>query len=108
MDVDSAYFDISGECLRDVLKPELLEEFDKEVKNWLETDNIILGRTPALFKPEFIGAKMVALTAKCYSCGESKAASTVVKVSQKAKRHDLEKLYASHSRVSRQSQECRF
>ena len=58
MDVDSAYFDISGECLRDVLKPELLEEFDKEVKNWLETDNIILDRTPALFKPEFIGAKM--------------------------------------------------
>ena len=67
MDTDSAYFAISGESLRDVVKPELLEEYDKEVGKWLATDNYS-ERTPGLFKPEFIGSKMIALTAKCYFC----------------------------------------
>ena len=65
MDTDSAYFAISGECLRDVVKEELLEEYDRDVKNWLVTDDFS-QRTPRLFKPEFIGSKMIALTAKCY------------------------------------------
>ena len=67
MDTDSAYFSISGESLRDVVKPELLEEYDKEVGKWLATDKY-LEKTPDLFKPEFIGSKMIALTAKCYFC----------------------------------------
>ncbi|XP_057292550.1 uncharacterized protein LOC130621260 [Hydractinia symbiolongicarpus] len=33
MDTDSAYFAISGEELRDVVRPELLDEYDKDVKN---------------------------------------------------------------------------
>ena len=65
MDTDSAYFAISGECLRDVVKPEMLEEYDREVGKWLATDKYS-ERTPGLFKPEFIGLKMVALSAKCY------------------------------------------
>ena len=65
MDTDSAYFAISGKCLRDVVKEELLEEYDRDVKNWLVTDEFS-KRTPGLFKPEFIGSKMIALTAKCY------------------------------------------
>ena len=67
MDTDSAYFAISGESLRDVVKPELLEEYDKEVGKWLATDKYS-EKTPGLFKPEFIGVKMIALTAKCYFC----------------------------------------
>ena len=65
MDTDSAYFAISGECLKDVVNSELVEEYDREVKNWLATDEYS-ERTPGLFKPEFIGSKMIALTAKCY------------------------------------------
>ena len=65
MDTDSAYFAISRESLRDVVKPELLEEYDKEVGKWLATDKYS-EKTPGLFKPEFIGAKMIALTAECY------------------------------------------
>ena len=65
MDTDSAYFAISGECLRDVVRAELLNEYDSDVQHWLATDKYS-ERTPGLFKPEFIGSKMIALTAKCY------------------------------------------
>ena len=64
MDTDSAYFTISGECLRDVVKEELFEEYDIDVKSWLVTDEFF-KRSPSLFK-KFIGSKMIALTAKCY------------------------------------------
>ena len=65
MDTDSAYFAISGKCIRDVVKPELIDEYDIDVKNWLSTDEYS-ERTPGLFKPGFIGSKMIALSAKCY------------------------------------------
>ena len=48
MDTDSAYFAISGESLRDVVKPELLEEYEKEVGKWLATDKYS-EKTPGLF-----------------------------------------------------------
>ena len=38
MDTDSAYFAISGEELRDVVRPEMLDEYNKDVANWLVTD----------------------------------------------------------------------
>ncbi|XP_057292672.1 uncharacterized protein LOC130621406 [Hydractinia symbiolongicarpus] len=38
METDSAYFAISGEELRDVVCPELFDEYDEDVKNWLVTD----------------------------------------------------------------------
>ena len=65
MDTDSFYLALSGESLRDVVKPELLEEYDKEVGKWLATDKFS-ERTPGLFKPEFVGTRGVWLTAKCY------------------------------------------
>ena len=67
MNTDSAYFAISGESLRDVVKPELLEEYDKEAGKWLATEKYS-EKTPGLFKLEFIGVKMIPLTAKCYFC----------------------------------------
>ena len=51
--------------MKTVVKPELLEQYDQDVKNWLVTDEYS-KRTPGLFKPEFIGSKMIALTPKCY------------------------------------------
>ena len=64
-DTDSAYFAISGEELRDVVRSELLEEYEKDVANWLVTDEFS-ARTGGLFKPEFVGFRGVFLTAKCY------------------------------------------
>ena len=65
MDTDSAYFAISGEELRDVVRPEMLDEYDRDVVNWLVTDEYST-RTGGLFKPEFLGYRMISLTAKCY------------------------------------------
>ncbi len=65
MDTDSAYFAISGENLQDVVRPELLDTYDKDVGNWLVTDKFS-ARTGGLFKVEFLGFRMIALTAKCY------------------------------------------
>ncbi|XP_057290938.1 uncharacterized protein LOC130613641 [Hydractinia symbiolongicarpus] len=62
--IDNAYFAISGEELRDVVRPELLDEYDKDVKKWLVTDNYS-SRTGGLFKLEFIGFRMIADTTKC-------------------------------------------
>ena len=49
-----------GEELRDVVRPELIEEYDKDVANWLVTDEFS-ARTGGLFKPEFIGFRGVLL-----------------------------------------------
>ena len=65
MDTDSVYFVISGEELRDVVRPELFDAYDKDVANWLVTDEFS-ARTGGLFKPEFIGFRIIADTAKCY------------------------------------------
>ena len=65
MDTDSAYFAISGEELRDVVRPELLDAYNKDVVNWLVTDEFS-ARTGGLFKPKFVGFRGVFLTAKCY------------------------------------------
>ena len=40
MDTGSAYFAISGEELRDVVRLQLLDEYDKNVANWLVTDEM--------------------------------------------------------------------
>ena len=68
MDTDSAYSASSGEHLRDVVKPELIQEYDKNVTNQLKIDSSdeTPDRTPGLYKHGFIGANMVALTTKCY------------------------------------------
>ena len=65
MDTDSFYLAISGESLDDVIKPELRAEYEAEKSKWLATDKYS-ERTPGLFKIEFIGFRMIALTAKCY------------------------------------------
>ena len=70
MDTDSNYLAISGECLEDIVKPELREEFETQKKNWLAWDKWS-GCTPGLFKLECTGRRMIALCSKCYYIEES-------------------------------------
>jgi len=65
MDTDSNYMAISGEQLEDIVQPELKAEFEAEKNQWLAWDKWS-GRTPGLFKLEFEGSRMIALSMKCY------------------------------------------
>ena len=59
IDTDSNYMPISGEKLEDVVKPEMLAEFEADKKNWLAWDKWS-GRTPGLFKRTCEGQRMIA------------------------------------------------
>ena len=48
-----------------IIKPDLKELYKDEKKKWLVTDEYS-KRVPGLFKPEFKGKRMIALTSKCY------------------------------------------
>ena len=65
MDTDSFYMALSAEDFDDIIKPEMKELYKEEKKNWLVTDEYS-KRVPGLFKPEFRGKRMIALTSKCY------------------------------------------
>jgi len=80
MDTDSYYMAISGERLKDIIRPELKAELETEKNQWLAWDKWS-GRTPGLFKLEFKGLRMIALCLKCYYAddgegGEKKKFST--------------------------------
>ena len=65
MDNDSFYMALSVEDFDDIIKPEMKELYKEEKKKWLVTDEYS-KRVPGLFKPEFKGKRMIALTSKCY------------------------------------------
>ena len=65
MDTDSFYMALSANDFDDIIKPELKELYKDEKPNWLVTDEYS-KRVPGLFKPEFKGKRMIALTSKCY------------------------------------------
>ena len=65
MDTDSFYMALSANDFDDIIKPEMKELYKEEKKNWLVT-NEYSKRVPGLFKPEFRGKRMIALTSKCY------------------------------------------
>jgi hypothetical protein len=67
MDTDSAYIAISGNCLEKVIKPCLKEEFKNSRHQWLGRDDNIKNkvydsRTPCLFKLEYEGNCIIALS----------------------------------------------
>ena len=75
MDTDSFYMALSAEDFDEIIKPEMKELYKEEKKNWLVTDEYS-KRVPGLFKAEFQGKRMIALTSKCYfadSGGEAEA-----------------------------------
>ena len=65
MDTDSFYMALSANDFDDITKPEMKELYKEEKKNWLVTDEYS-KRVPGLFKAEFQGKRMIALTSKCY------------------------------------------
>ena len=80
MDTDSAYIAISGNCLEEVIKPSLKEEFKKNRHLWLGRDDTIKNkvydsRTPGLFKLEYEGNCIISLASKMYYCDENKFSS---------------------------------
>ena len=46
------------------MRHELLDAYGKDVANWLVIDEFS-ARTVGLFKPEFIGFRIIAVSAKC-------------------------------------------
>ena len=72
MDTDSFYMALSANDFDEIVKPELKELYKDEKKNWLVTDEYS-KRVPGLFKPEFRGKRMIALTSKCYYADEGGA-----------------------------------
>ena len=65
MDTNLFYLEMRGDTLDEIVRPEMKQAYEAEMKNWLATDTFS-ERTPGLFKPEFIGTRGVWLTAKCY------------------------------------------
>ena len=65
MDTDSEYVAFMNLEIDQLVKPALKEEYFREKSKWLAADKHS-ERTPGIFKPEFVGVRMVALTAKCY------------------------------------------
>ena len=74
MDTDSFYMALSAGDFDEIIRPELKELYKDEKPKWLVTDDYS-KRVPGLFKPEFKGKRMIALTSKCYFAdnGDSKA-----------------------------------
>ena len=71
MDTDSFYMALSTNDFDDIIKPEMKELYKEEKKNWLVTDEYS-KRVPGLFKAEFQGKRMIALTSKCYFADSGK------------------------------------
>ena len=75
MDTDSFYMALSANDFDDIIKPEMKELYSEaEKKNWLVTD-VYSKRVPGLFKAEFQGKRMIALTSKCYFADSGAGAS---------------------------------
>ena len=66
MDTDSLYMDLSGPNLDELVKPPLREEYYRSGKAKFLSTSKHHDRTPGLFKAEFRGTRMIALTSKCY------------------------------------------
>ena len=92
MDTDSFYMALSANDFDDIIKPDLKELYKDEKPNWLVTDEYS-KRVPGLFKPEFKGKRMIALTSKCYYAdnGDSKAKFSCKGVSRRQNKMSWER-----------------
>ena len=77
MDTDSLYMALSAEDFDEIIRPELKGLYKEEKPKWLVTDEYS-KRVRGLFKPEFKGKRMIALTSKCYFAdnGDSEAGAS--------------------------------
>ena len=92
MDTDSFYMALSANDFDDIIKPDLKKLYKDEKPNWLVTDEYS-KRVPGLFKPEFKGKRMIALTSKCYFAdnGDSKAKFSCKGVSRRQNKMSWER-----------------
>ena len=70
---------LSANDFDDIIKPDLKELYKDEKPNWLVTDEYS-KRVPGLFKPEFKGKRMIALTSKCYFADNGASQETHSKI----------------------------
>ena len=82
MDTDSFYMALSAEDFDEIIRPELKELHKDEKPKWLVTDEYS-KRVPGLFKPEFKGKRMIALTSKCYFADNGASKESIPKFSCK-------------------------
>lgn len=82
MDTDSEYVAWSDLDIDNLVKPSLKEEYLSEKSKWLAADKFS-ERTPGVFKPEFSGSRMVALTAKCYLAQDTEKSKECCEASDK-------------------------
>ena len=66
MDTDSMYMAISAEKLDNIIKPEMQKEYFNGGKEKFLSTSKYHEKTPGLFKMEFDGIRMIALSSKCY------------------------------------------
>ena len=66
------YVVLSGKSINDIVRPELKSvndivrpELREEYENGVKATSKFHDRTPGLFKAEFQGTRMIALTSKC-------------------------------------------
>lgn len=82
MDTDSAYIAITSGKIEDLIKSEKIEHFNQHKSEWSGRDdtleNILYDkRTPGLFKLEFEGDGIIALSSEMYYCfGETNKLSS--------------------------------
>ena len=66
MDTDLMYMALSGVSIDELVKPTLREKYHTSEKAEFLSTSKYHNRTPGLFKAEFRGTRMIALTSKCY------------------------------------------
>ena len=72
MDTDSMYMAISAENLDDIIKQEMRKEYFNGGKEKFLSTSKYHDKTPGLFKKEFDGIRMIALSSKCYYAEDEK------------------------------------
>ena len=77
MDTDSMYMAISGD-FDEIVKPELRSQYNHGGKAKFLSTSKYHDRTLGLFKAEFQGTRMIALTSKCYHVDNGKKNLTSV------------------------------
>ncbi|KAJ8021643.1 hypothetical protein HOLleu_38905 [Holothuria leucospilota] len=111
MDTDSAYISTAGNRLEDILKPDMTETFHNEKHFWFpredtEENKRFDKRTPGLFKVEWQGDGIIALSSTMYYCfGGIKEDKLSCKGVNKKRNHIDKELY-ENVLATRQTSSC--
>jgi hypothetical protein len=93
MDTDSAYMALAGD-FENLIKPEMMQQFEIDKDNWFprtdtEENKAFDKRKPGLFKTEWTGNWMTALSSKTYFCRGTEGHKLSCKGAQKARNKQL-------------------